>query len=268
MPATLSPPITSTRFIRFNAIRAATLATGVFSNTRTTSRVMMSSTCPPCDLKYSSNNLGSSIPLVQRAALIKFDLTIRGATGNLIDADQRSCIPHWKSVGARNAPLKEAAIRLHYEQQRHSHDDTTVLSQWLPFIGDISFAIAAPLMAFDIISKLGPMYPALCPWCPPQCASLWRQEVSELLEQFSVAGEVPRRILLLHLKHCARPLEPLRDRLRLAGSRCSGDLGGCADEKILGLKRLLAHSILRSSGNNCASTTPASVGILVCSASI
>ena len=57
MPATLPLPITSTRFIRFNASRAATCASGVFSNTLTMSRVMTSSMCPPCDLKYSPHTI-------------------------------------------------------------------------------------------------------------------------------------------------------------------------------------------------------------------
>ena len=39
--------------------------------------------------------------------------------------------------------------------------DTTVLWQWLRFAGDVPFAIAALLMAFDFIVKLGPMFPAL-----------------------------------------------------------------------------------------------------------
>jgi nitric oxide reductase subunit B len=39
--------------------------------------------------------------------------------------------------------------------------DTTVLWQWLRFVGDVPFAIAALLMAFDFIVKLGPMFPAL-----------------------------------------------------------------------------------------------------------
>jgi nitric oxide reductase subunit B len=39
--------------------------------------------------------------------------------------------------------------------------DTTVLWQWMRFVGDIPFAIAALLMAYDFIIKLGPMFPAL-----------------------------------------------------------------------------------------------------------
>ncbi len=39
--------------------------------------------------------------------------------------------------------------------------DTTVLWQWLRFVGDVPFAIAALLMAFDFIVKLGPMFPVL-----------------------------------------------------------------------------------------------------------
>jgi nitric oxide reductase subunit B len=39
--------------------------------------------------------------------------------------------------------------------------DTTVLWQWLRFVGDVPFAIAALLMAFDFILKLGPMFPQL-----------------------------------------------------------------------------------------------------------
>jgi nitric oxide reductase subunit B len=37
--------------------------------------------------------------------------------------------------------------------------DTTVLWQWLRFVGDVPFAIAALLMAFDFASKLGPLFP-------------------------------------------------------------------------------------------------------------
>jgi nitric oxide reductase subunit B len=39
--------------------------------------------------------------------------------------------------------------------------DTTVLWQWLRFVGDVPFALGALLMAFDFITKLGPMFPAL-----------------------------------------------------------------------------------------------------------
>ncbi|MGG1947477.1 cbb3-type cytochrome c oxidase subunit I [Trinickia sp. NRRL B-1857] len=39
--------------------------------------------------------------------------------------------------------------------------DTTGLWQWLRFVGDIPFAIAALLMAFDFILKMGPMIPAI-----------------------------------------------------------------------------------------------------------
>jgi nitric oxide reductase subunit B len=39
--------------------------------------------------------------------------------------------------------------------------DTTVLWQWLRFVGDVPFALAALLMAFDFIVKLGPMFPVL-----------------------------------------------------------------------------------------------------------
>jgi nitric oxide reductase subunit B len=39
--------------------------------------------------------------------------------------------------------------------------DTTVLWQWLRFVGDIPFAIAALLMAFDFVLKMGPMIPAI-----------------------------------------------------------------------------------------------------------
>jgi nitric oxide reductase subunit B len=38
---------------------------------------------------------------------------------------------------------------------------TTVLWQWLRFVGDVPFAIAALLMAFDFLVKLGPMFPQL-----------------------------------------------------------------------------------------------------------
>jgi nitric oxide reductase subunit B len=38
---------------------------------------------------------------------------------------------------------------------------TTVLWQWLRFVGDVPFAIAALLMAFDFLVKLGPMFPDL-----------------------------------------------------------------------------------------------------------
>ncbi len=39
--------------------------------------------------------------------------------------------------------------------------DTTLLWQWLRFVGDVPFAIAALLMAYDFIVKLGPMFAAL-----------------------------------------------------------------------------------------------------------
>ncbi len=39
--------------------------------------------------------------------------------------------------------------------------DTTVLWQWLRFVGDVPFALAALLMAFDFVVKLGPMFPAI-----------------------------------------------------------------------------------------------------------
>ena len=39
--------------------------------------------------------------------------------------------------------------------------DTTLLWQWLRFVGDIPFALAALLMAWDFIVKLGPMFPGL-----------------------------------------------------------------------------------------------------------
>lgn len=39
--------------------------------------------------------------------------------------------------------------------------NTTVLWQWLRFVGDVPFAIAALLMAYDFITKLGPMFPAI-----------------------------------------------------------------------------------------------------------
>jgi len=38
---------------------------------------------------------------------------------------------------------------------------TTLLWQWLRFVGDIPFALAALLMAYDFIVKLGPMFPQL-----------------------------------------------------------------------------------------------------------
>jgi nitric oxide reductase subunit B len=37
----------------------------------------------------------------------------------------------------------------------------TLLWQWLRFVGDVPFALAALLMAFDFIIKLGPLFPAL-----------------------------------------------------------------------------------------------------------
>ncbi len=39
--------------------------------------------------------------------------------------------------------------------------NTTILWQWLRFVGDVPFALAALLMAYDVIVKLGPMFPAL-----------------------------------------------------------------------------------------------------------
>jgi nitric oxide reductase subunit B len=38
--------------------------------------------------------------------------------------------------------------------------DTTLLWQWLRFVGDVPFAIAALIMSFDFVAKLGPMFPA------------------------------------------------------------------------------------------------------------
>ena len=39
--------------------------------------------------------------------------------------------------------------------------DTTLLWQWLRFVGDVPFALAAILMAWDFLIKLGPMFPFL-----------------------------------------------------------------------------------------------------------
>jgi nitric oxide reductase subunit B len=39
--------------------------------------------------------------------------------------------------------------------------DTTLLWQWLRFVGDVPFALAALLMAFDFPRKLGPLFPAV-----------------------------------------------------------------------------------------------------------
>jgi len=39
--------------------------------------------------------------------------------------------------------------------------DTTLLWQWLRFVGDVPFALAAILMAWDFLIKLGPMFPSL-----------------------------------------------------------------------------------------------------------
>ena len=39
--------------------------------------------------------------------------------------------------------------------------DTTVLWQWLRFVGDVPFAIAALIMAFDFLVKMGPLFPKL-----------------------------------------------------------------------------------------------------------
>ncbi len=39
--------------------------------------------------------------------------------------------------------------------------DTTVLWQWLRFVGDVPFALAALLMSYDFLVKLGPMFPSL-----------------------------------------------------------------------------------------------------------
>ena len=38
---------------------------------------------------------------------------------------------------------------------------TTVLWQWLRFVGGVPFALTALLMAFDFLVKLGPMFPQL-----------------------------------------------------------------------------------------------------------
>jgi nitric oxide reductase subunit B len=39
--------------------------------------------------------------------------------------------------------------------------DTTVLWQWLRFVGDVPFAVAALVMALDFLLKLGPLFPNL-----------------------------------------------------------------------------------------------------------
>jgi nitric oxide reductase subunit B len=46
--------------------------------------------------------------------------------------------------------------------------DTTVLWQWLRFVGDVPFALAALLMAFDFLGKLGPMFPRLAERLSPR----------------------------------------------------------------------------------------------------
>ena len=38
--------------------------------------------------------------------------------------------------------------------------DRAARPQWLRFVGDVPFAIAALTMAFDFIVKLGPLFPA------------------------------------------------------------------------------------------------------------
>jgi nitric oxide reductase subunit B len=39
--------------------------------------------------------------------------------------------------------------------------ETALLWQWLRFVGDVPFAVAALLMAYDFIVKLRPMFPGL-----------------------------------------------------------------------------------------------------------
>jgi nitric oxide reductase subunit B len=52
---------------------------------------------------------------------------------------------------------------------------TTVLWQWLRFVGDVPFAVAALLMAFDFLVKLGPMFPLLS----ERLASRYRPSAAE-----------------------------------------------------------------------------------------
>ena len=48
--------------------------------------------------------------------------------------------------------------------------DTTVLWQWLRFVGDVPFAVAALLMVFDFVIKLGPLFPAFAERFAARCA--------------------------------------------------------------------------------------------------
>jgi nitric oxide reductase subunit B len=48
---------------------------------------------------------------------------------------------------------------------------TTVLWQWLRLVGDVPFAIAALLMAFDFLVKLGPMFPQLSERLAARCGT-------------------------------------------------------------------------------------------------
>ncbi len=56
--------------------------------------------------------------------------------------------------------------------------DTTVLWQWLRFVGDVPFAIAALIMAYDFIVKLRPLFPAAA-------------KVTALAGASGIAGETP-----------------------------------------------------------------------------
>ena len=67
--------------------------------------------------------------------------------------------------------------------------ETTILWQWLRFVGDVPFALAALLMAFDFIAKLGPMFPQLA----ERLAARYRPHGRRLAPDRRI-GRVARRV--------------------------------------------------------------------------
>ena len=100
-------------------------------------------------------------------------------------------------------------------------------------------------------------------------ALMWQQQLSELLEQFAVAREVAGRIFPLHLvEQCACAIEHFAAGLVSGAPAAPAAGAGAPTRRRSASVSVPAHSILRSSGRSCPSTTRASIGILVCSASI
>jgi nitric oxide reductase subunit B len=51
----------------------------------------------------------------------------------------------------------------------------TLFWQWMRLPGDVVFAAGALLMAWDFISKLGPLYPAIARWFNTPVLSTYEQ---------------------------------------------------------------------------------------------